>query len=97
GFLGAWFFVILAPTSIVPGTMQMIVEHRMYLPLAAAVALAVTGLHAAVGRRSLVVWPLLAVGLGWLTFARNEAYRSELALWSDTVAKAPRNARARYN
>ena len=97
GFLGAWFFTILALTSVVPGTNQMIVEHRMYLPLAAVVALAVTGLHAVLGRRSLVLWPVLAVGLGWLTFVRNETYGSELALWRDTVAKVPRNARARYN
>jgi tetratricopeptide (TPR) repeat protein len=45
GFLGAWFFGILAPTSVVPGTIQMIVEHRMYLPLAAVIALVVVGLH----------------------------------------------------
>ena len=97
GFLGAWFFAILAPTSVVPGTIQMIVEHRMYLPLAAVIAGAVGGLHAGLGRRSLVLWPALAVGLGWLSFERNETYGSELALWRDTVAKAPRNARARYN
>jgi tetratricopeptide (TPR) repeat protein len=52
GFLGAWFFAILAPTSLVPGTMQMIVEHRMYLPLAAVIAGAVVGLHAALSRLS---------------------------------------------
>ncbi len=45
GFLGGWFFAILAPTSLVPGTIQMIVEHRMYLPLAALIAGAVVGLH----------------------------------------------------
>lgn len=97
GFLGAWFFVILAPTSLVPGTLQMIVEHRMYLPLAAVLTLAVTGLYAALGRRSIALWPFLAAGLGWMTFARNQAYRSDLTLWSDTVAKAPSNARAHYN
>lgn len=37
GFLGAWFLGILAPTSLMPGTTQMIVEHRMYLSLAAVV------------------------------------------------------------
>ena len=41
GFLGAWFFAMLAPTSLVPGTSQMIVEHRMYLSLAAVVVLTV--------------------------------------------------------
>jgi len=45
GFLGAWFFVILAPTSIMPGRVQMIVEHRMYLSLAAVVVAGVVGLY----------------------------------------------------
>ena len=97
GFLGACFFGILAPTSLAPGTIQMIVEHRMYLPLAAAIAGAVAGMHALLGRRSLVLWGALAIGLGWLTFSRNATYASELSLWRDTVAKEPRNARARYN
>ena len=54
GFLGFWFFGILAPTSLAPGTTQMIVEHRMYLPLAALAVLFVLAVHAlarsAVGR-----------------------------------------------
>ena len=41
GFLGVWFLAPLAPTSLVPGTSQMIVEHRMYLSLAAVLVLAV--------------------------------------------------------
>ena len=97
GFLGAWFFVILAPTSVMPGRIQMIVEHRMYLPLAAVMTLAAIGIHAAVRRRSWVVFAALALGLGLLTARRNEDYRSELAIWSDTVAKRPDNARAHNN
>jgi len=98
GFIGAWFFAILAPTSsILPIASQTMAEHRMYLPLAAVVALAITGLYALLGRRSLLLWPVLAVALGWSTFSRNKTYGSALALWSDTVAKAPHSARARYN
>ncbi|HEY3756875.1 MAG TPA: tetratricopeptide repeat protein [Opitutaceae bacterium] len=42
GFLGAWFFVILSPTStVVPIATELIAEHRMYLSLAAVVALVV--------------------------------------------------------
>jgi tetratricopeptide (TPR) repeat protein len=42
GFLGAWFFVTLAPTSsIVPIATEVGAERRMYLPLAALVVLAV--------------------------------------------------------
>jgi tetratricopeptide (TPR) repeat protein len=96
GFLGAWFFVILAPTSVMPGRIQMIVEHRMYLPLAAVIALAVGSVAARYGRRSLVVFLALAVGAGWLTVQRNEVYRNGESLWRDTVAKRPANERA-YN
>ena len=96
GFLGAWFFVILAPTSVMPGRIQMIVEHRMYLPLAAVIALVVGGAVARYGRRSLVVFLALAVGAGWLTVQRNDVYRSGESLWRDTVAKRPANERA-YN
>ena len=97
GFAGAWVFAILAPTSsLVPVATQTMAEHRMYLPLAAVIALAVIGIHAGAGRRSGIVYLMLAVGLGWLTVRRNEDYRSELAIWSDTVAKCPGNARAHF-
>ena len=97
GFLGAWFFVILAPTSVMPGRVQMIVEHRMYLPLAAVMTLAAIGIHATFRRRSWVMFMALALGLGMLTARRNEDYRSELTIWRDTVAKRPNNERAHFN
>jgi protein O-mannosyl-transferase len=94
GFLGAWFFAILAPTSVIPGRIQMIVEHRMYLPLAAVLTLLVAAVTRRAGRRGLLVLLALAAGLGWLTERRNRDYRSGVALWQDTVAKRPGNARA---
>lgn len=104
GFLGFWFFGILAPTSLVPGTLQMIVEHRMYLPLAAVVVLACAAVRAGLGRlpwRTPWLPRVLAAGavlaLGGATFARNQVYRSELALWEDTVRKRPDNPRAHHN
>jgi tetratricopeptide (TPR) repeat protein len=97
GFLGCWFFAILAPTSLVPGTTQMIVEHRMYLSLAAVVALVVPGFHALAGRRGLVACATLAIALGWLTERRNADYRSELILWSDTVGRSPDSVMAHNN
>lgn len=97
GFLGVWFFAILAASSTVPGVRQMVVEHRMYLPLAAVVTAAVAGSFAAAGRRSLLLWLVLAAGLGLATVRRNEAYLSQLALWTDTVDKRPENPFARNN
>jgi tetratricopeptide (TPR) repeat protein len=94
GFLGLWFFAILAPTSLIPETTQMIVEHRMYLPLAAVLAGLVLGIHRLAGRRSLIIFLALAAGCGFLTARRNRDYRTELTIWSDTVAKRPDNALA---
>ena len=98
GFVGAWFFMVLAPTStVVPIVNQPMAESRLYLPLAAVVVAAVMGIFALAGRRSLPVFLGLAVGLGFLTTQRNQDYRSGLAIWSDTVAKRPDNARAHSN
>jgi tetratricopeptide (TPR) repeat protein len=97
GFFGAAFFAILAPTSVVAGTNQMIVEHRMYLPLAAVVTLAVLGIDRWTGRRGLIAGLAIAAGLGWLTGARNQIYGSELSIWADSVAARPAGARAQNN
>jgi protein O-mannosyl-transferase len=91
GFLGAWFFAILAPTSLIPGPRQTMAEHRMYLALAVVIGLAVLGAYAWGGRRTVIAWFAVAIGLGWLTESRNQDYRSELSIWGDTVAKRPDN------
>lgn len=97
GFLGAWFFAILAPTSsIVPIITEPIAEHRMYLPLAAVVALVVAGVYTFVGKRSIPVFVTAALILAIFTAHRNEAYRTPLSLWQDTLAKIPTNGRAHY-
>jgi tetratricopeptide (TPR) repeat protein len=94
GFVGAWFFVILAPTSsIIPVAGQPTAEHRVYLSLAAVILLVVLGLYSLIGRRSLILFAALAVGLGLLSVRRNEDYRSALSICQDTIAKCPENAR----
>jgi len=46
-FAGAWFFVILAPSSsVLPIATEVAAEHRMYLPLAAVIGLLVLSIHA---------------------------------------------------
>jgi tetratricopeptide (TPR) repeat protein len=94
GFLGTWFCLILAPTALAPGTIQMIVEHRMYLPLAAVIAVAVLAAHRWFGRSAFAVTAAVMPALGTVTYQRNDDYRSPAALWSDTVAKRPENPRA---
>jgi protein O-mannosyl-transferase len=98
GFVGAWFFLTLAPSSsVVPVATQTIAEHRMYLALAAACVLAASALRRLPVRLAGVVAAVVAVALGATTFARNRDYRSEIALWTDTVRKLPANSRAQLN
>ena len=95
GFLGVFFFAILSVTSLVPGTTQMLVEHRMYLALAPLVAAVVLAVHASLGRWCALVFLGGVVAAAGATFARNSVYRTELTLWDTTVVQRPRNALAR--
>jgi tetratricopeptide (TPR) repeat protein len=98
GFLGAWFFVALAPTSsFVPLVTQTAAEHRMYHALAAVVALGVVACHAASPRAFCVVLAATLVALTWATHARNATYASPYAMWKDAVERDPSNVRAQMN
>ena len=97
GFFAFWFFSILAVTSLVPGTVDMIVEHRMYVALAPLWILVAAGLYQLRERLALVVLGIAALAFAAVTVARNRDYRSPLALWTDNVAKRPENALARFN
>jgi tetratricopeptide (TPR) repeat protein len=104
GFFGAWFFLVLAPSSsFLPIASEVAAEHRMYLPLAAPAAAAVVAAWLAAERLprrrlALGIAALLALcaaaGLGAMTFQRNAQYSSEISIWEDTVRKRPENARA---
>lgn len=94
GIAGALFFCVLAPTSLMPAPSEFIAEYRMYLPLAAVLAVAAILLNAWIGRRSLPVLAAATVLAIGLTFARNKDYRSAAVLWADTAAKQPDNALA---
>jgi protein O-mannosyl-transferase len=98
GFLCACFFVILAPSSsIVPVATETMAEHRMYLPLAPLVVLAVFEIYRWLGRAGLPVCLVIAAALFGATWQRNKVYSSDEGLWSDTVASVPGNERAQNN
>ena len=111
GFLGVWFFLILAPTSSIMPIKDLIFEHRMYLSLAAVVVAVVCGVYrlgGLVGRRlglpgrALAAAGALAAiaavaGLGVLTVRRNAVFQAESSVWRDVIAKRPDNARAHSN
>jgi tetratricopeptide (TPR) repeat protein len=112
GFLGAWFFLILAPSSsVVPVTTEVIAERRVYLPLAALVAAVVCGAAAWVScgehswglrRKTRAAWAITwgifaVVGLGAATMRRNQVYQSVYRFWEDIVRQTPGNAGAHNN
>jgi tetratricopeptide (TPR) repeat protein len=112
-FAGAWFFLILAPSSsVLPIVTEVAAEHRMYLPVAGVIALAVIGIfelarrvaqHSAAKTRrvltgaGLIAAAAVVVLFAWMTHERNVDYQDYDRIWSDTIAKRPRNARARNN
>jgi len=109
GFLGAFFFLVLAPTSsFLPLFGEVASERRMYLALIPLVVLLVLGFHFAlmsvVAARKLTLpqcrWiataeiaALVAI-LATVTAHRNHDYCSALAIWTDTAAERPGNWRA---
>ena len=105
GFLGAFFFLVLAPTSsFLPIATEPAAERRMYLPLAALLLLMLLALHwlvrrqGRVGRTVLVLFVLAVVAVaGRASVLRVQDYRTELAIWQDCVDKRPQNAAARNN
>jgi protein O-mannosyl-transferase len=98
GFLGLWFFAILAPSSsIVPVATETIAEHRMYLALIPVVLFAVLGIYRWLGSMALPACLVLAASLGLASAKRNNDYSSADAIWSDTISKLPENYRAFNN
>ena len=96
GFLGAWFFITLAPTSsIVPIVTEVGAERRMYLALAAVVVFAVcAGFLALTARRvsrtaAVAVVAAVCLLLGAGTILRNGEYDSRLALAQTVVERRP--------
>lgn len=86
GFLGALFFVLLAPTSsVMPIVTEVVAERRAYLPmLAVVVPLACAGrvLLLRLGATAACCGAVVAVGaLASLAQAHAATYRDEAAFW----------------
>ena len=100
GYLGAWFFVTLAPTSsIVPIATEVGAERRMYLPLVAVVVLVVVGasfVKRVVSTRGAAVLAVVAALLLAGTYSRNREYRSSLGLARTVVERYPSSVAHHY-
>jgi tetratricopeptide (TPR) repeat protein len=101
------FFVLLAPTSSIVPSADLMFEHRLYLPMIAAaplLALALFYAARAAARREVLALGIAfglagaaAAGAGFASRARTALWGDNVRLWAEAVEKAPRKARPHYN
>lgn len=95
-----WFFLHLAPTHSLLPRLDLANDRQLYLALVGPAWLLAAGYQHLVRRapRTVAALALAAVlALAGATAVRNHAYRSEVALWFDTVRKSPHSPRAWNN
>jgi len=92
-----WFYLTFLPESSVIPIVDVIFEHRVYLP-SVGVFMAVAG--AVLFSRRLTPAALVILisvaAFSTVTYSRNTVWGSEISLWEDVVRKAPTKARG-YN
>ncbi len=100
-----WFLTVLLPTSSVIPFADVMVEHRVYLPLfglaLSSVALVSSALAVLPSGSRRWVAPGLALGcsvaLALSLQQRNRVWSSQVALWRDAAEKAPLKQRPHVN
>src|ERR1700690_68635 len=100
----AWFFLALAPTSLLP-LAEVENDHRMFFPFVGLTLAVVWSLRLLVFARTQVLWRRAAVagavlvlgGFAWATYRRNGVWRTEETLWRDVAVKSPHNGRGLMN
>jgi tetratricopeptide (TPR) repeat protein len=96
GFL--LFLLLLAPTSSVMPIADPLAERRLYLPMIGLLLAAMDFLRRwkAPPRTVAAAMVALLVVEGALAHRRNEVWSSDLALWTDSVAKSPNKSRPHF-
>ena len=99
GFGISWFILTLLPESSIIPIIDVIVEHRLYLPLFGVVLVfaSIYGGLARFRRSRLILAAAIIFFFGWLTYQRNLVWKDPVSLWEDNVAKAPGRARIHGN
>lgn len=91
----AAFLILLAPTSTVIPSADFAFEHRLYLPMLGFSLVAGIALSHVRWRQPALIAAVAVLAVG--TLDRGRVWASDVALWEDTVSKAPGKARAWFN
>lgn len=100
-----WFFITLSVESSVIPIVDVIFEHRVYLPSVGAFMALSTGAFLLVNKsRKIKLQPFamtflstVIIVLSMTTYSRNAIWKSEITLWQDCVTKSPEKARPHNN
>jgi len=105
-----WFFLTLSPTSSVVPVIDVIFEHRVYLPsfgfslVAASLVLKGSDLLAsrvlratASDRTAGMITLVLLCAMVIVSANRNMVWQSKISLWADVIEKSPNKPRAYMN
>ncbi|NQZ99563.1 MAG: hypothetical protein HRU01_23895, partial [Myxococcales bacterium] len=94
-----WFFLhLVVESTILP--LEMVFEHRTYLPLVGVMVAAGGAVGMLRDRTPRVAWTAAMVCVALLgvgTFLRNQDWQDNFILWADIAAKSPQMARAHGN
>ena len=100
-----WFFITLSPTSSFVAILDVMFEHRLYLPLVAVCLLFPLLIDRVchwlrTNWKYDLRWNYCCIALVAMflvgTILRNQVWRDEVRLWSDVIEKSPHKARG-YN
>ena len=102
GFSILWFFITLSVESSIIPIVDVIFEHRLYLPVAGVLIGITTGVLIEAKRlktEKIVISVLVLITLLFssLTYARNSLWNNGISLWQDVVEKSPNKARPHNN
>jgi protein O-mannosyl-transferase len=102
-----FFLALLIESSFIP-IVDVIFEHRLYLPMfgfSLISGVLIIYLWSFIQRKKwdvlnnvlIIIVIFYLISLSFLTYKRNNVWMNELSLWSDTVKKSPGKARVHYN
>lgn len=102
-----WFFITLSVESSVFPIVDVMFEHRVYLPSVGFVIFIAASFyliyklsspgHMGISKLIIALPVIIVILLLVAAFERNSVWRNEVSLWSDAVSKSPQKARPLTN
>ena len=89
------FLLLAAPTSSVIPISEPLQERRLYLPFLGLALVCLEFLRRLDWKQRVMIEAPVLIVLAALTYQRSAVWGSDMALWTDTVAKSPKKMRPR--